>query len=237
MTNIDISQENINTIFSRFEDELHQLDNIWNTHQGNAETGYFEGQLAYALIREYKPKTIFAIGPNCGFDLYPLALAMQNNGNLFENESGQVYTFEKDKEILNILTKNLRNAKIEDVTKVIYGDFRFTSLDILKEMSRKEEKIDLLWIDNGHEYYTAEWYIANLFPHVKSLVFVHDMTYGTPNPFDEKHIIFDFLNKYPYPNILLKDCYKNTTTKIKKRDGPGGSANSGIWIDMTPKGW
>ncbi len=232
MTNIDISQDNINDIFFRFESELYQLEQLWNSHSGGAETGYFEGQLAYTLVREYKPKIIFAIGPNCGFDLYPLALAMKNNG------TGRIYTFEKDKKVLDILTKNLENAKLTDIVTIIPGDFRFTSIDILKEMEKIDiEKIDILWIDNGHEYYIAKWYIANLFSYVKDLVFVHDMTYGTPNSFDEKHVVFEFLKEYPYPSILLRDCYKNTPTKVKKREGPGGSANSGIWIDMSQKGW
>lgn len=228
MNEIDIFQQNINSLFSKYKDEFYQLEDIWKYHIGGAEIGYFESQLAYVLVREYKPEVIFEIGPNCGFSTYPLALGIKNNGY------GKMYSFEKDNSVIDILTKNLENAKLEDIVTIISGDYRFTSIDIVKSV----EKIDVLWIDNGHDFYTAKWYIANLFSHVKQLVFVHDMTYGTPNPFDEKHIVSEFLKKYPYPNILLRDYFKNTKTEnIEKRDGPGGSANSGIWIDMTQKGW
>lgn len=227
MTNIDIYQDNINIIFSRYENELYQFEQLWKSHNGGAEIGYFESQLAYVLLREYKPKVVFEIGPNCGFSTYPLALALKNNG------FGKMYNFEKDNSVLETLTKNLENAKLADIVTIIPGDYRFTSIDIVKSV----KKIDVLWIDNGHDFYTAKWYIDNLFSYVKQLVFVHDMTYGTPNSFDEKHIVFEFLKKYPYPNVLLRDYFKNTNTKnIEKRDGPGGSANSGIWIDMSQKG-
>lgn len=230
MTNIDISQENINTIFLRFKNELPQLELLWQNHNGQAETGYFEGKLTYVLIREYKPEIIFEFGPNYGFSTYPLALAVRNNG------FGKIYSFEKDVTIIDTLARNLEKAKLKDLVTIVPGDIRDTSPNILKDIG----KIDILFVDNGHEDYMAEWYIPNLFPHVKQLAFVHDMTYGTPNPQDEKHVVFEFLNKNPkYPNVLVKDYYNNTikdyyyNTIIERKDGPGGSANSGIWIDMS----
>lgn len=230
---VDLSQENRNIMFEMFKSELPQLMEIQNKHPGptlaadghSAGTGYFEGWLAYVLLRCVKPKVVFELGPMYGFATYSLALAVKNNG------VGKVYTFESAPHRAEALGKNMENAGLQDWVHIVCGMFENESLPLLKQVGGK---IDVLFCDDGHGDLQPKWYIPNLFPHVTQLVFVHDMTYGTPHPEgkDEKTVIFDFLRVHPeYQNFLVKDYYPQCPLP-EKREGPGGSANSGIWIKL-----
>lgn len=227
----DLSPESRQQILRKFGEETHQLDEYWRNHKGEALTGYFEGQLAYCFARAFKCETIFELGPKHGWSTYPLALAIKNNGK------GKVYSFESSPEYFQITKENLERAKLIEYVHLVNADFKIASLPIAEKLGR----IDMLFTDNGHDDISPLWYIPNLFPLVKHLVFVHDMTYGTPNPTDEKTVVFNFLKEHPkYQNFLVRDYLPTNDLghRINEHDkqlagiSTGGSCNSGIWIKM-----
>jgi len=229
----DLSPESRWQILRKFGEETHQLDKYWKQHKGEALTGFFEGQLAYCFARAFKCETIFEIGPKHGWSTYPLALAIKNNGK------GKVYSFENLPEAFQITKKNLERTNLLEYVHLMNEDFKLASLPIAEELSG----IDMLFVDNGHDDLSPLWYIPNLFPLVKHLVFVHDMTYGTPHQEgkDEKTVISNFLKEHPeHQSFLVKDYVLTNDIghRINEHDkqltgiSTGGSCNTGIWIKI-----
>lgn len=223
---LNFSHEGRNTLLRKYQGEMTQIDNCWAVHQGRKETGYFEGKMAYAYVRETMAEVVFEAGPWHGFSTYPLALGVKNNG------AGKVYSFESNQGYLEVAIKNIERAGLSEYVEFILGGFIETSPPILK----KVKEIDIFYQDSSHDGYFAEWYIANIFPHVKYLVFVHDMTYGSTCtelgvPPNERFVIEKFLGEHPeYQYFRMKDYFPHNS--VEKRRGPGGSANSGVWIKM-----
>lgn len=225
---IDFSNEGRNTLLLKYKDEMSEIDKCYGTHEGTKETGYFEGKMAYAYIRELKPEVVWEAGPWHGFSTYPLALGVKNNG------IGKVYSFESNSEYLEGAIKNIEKAGLSEYVEFVLGRFQDTALGVLE----KVKKIDIFYQDSSHDGFFAEWYIKNILPYVTYLVFIHDQTYGSPYtiygpdyPPDEKAIIGKFLGNHPeYEFWLVKDYFPHNP--VEKRRGPGGSANSGIWIKI-----
>lgn len=129
------------------------------TNHAQMLVGNDEGLFLNAFVKCVKAKRVLEIGTFTGYSLICLADGVCNN--LKESgEDGTVDALEINRELEYIIAEGLQRAKVEEITRVSFGDAK----DLLPRLN-KENQYDVVFIDaNKREY--AEYYNL-LFPLVK----------------------------------------------------------------------
>ena len=139
-------------------------------HKAGHSVGFgdYEGEIAYAIIRETKPNLIYEISPAAGYSTNYILSA------LTKNQSGKLQSFELLDKIYGIPTKevilgNLIPDADSSRIEVITGDV--TS----KKLSGTP---NFLLLDSCHEAWFAEWYIQELIDRVQGWVMIQDIVFS-----------------------------------------------------------
>ena len=130
--------------------------------------GDYEGEIAYAIIRETKPNLVYEISPAAGYSTNYILSA------LTKNQSGKLQSFELLDKIYGIPTKevilgNLIPEADSSRIEVITGDVT------LKKLSGTA---NFLLLDSCHEAWFAEWYIQELIDRVQGWVMIQDIAFS-----------------------------------------------------------
>ena len=148
--------------------------------------GDYEGEIAYAIIRETKPNLVYEISPAAGYSTNYILSA------LTKNQSGKLQSFELLDKIYGIPTKevilgNLIPEADSSRIEVITGDV--TS----KKLSGTP---NFLLLDSCHEAWFAEWYIQELIDRVQGWVMIQDIVFSDRiEKTGEASVVLDWLAK------------------------------------------
>ena len=127
----------------------------------------FEGEILYCLIRDRKPNLFYEISPDCGYSTIYISSAFKRN------KFGEIISFEIEPTKFNLKTEDLIRKNIREFEypkhKIIIGD--------VTETIKGKSKPDMVLIDSCHESWFAKWYLSNLFPLVKDLIFLQDIVF------------------------------------------------------------
>lgn len=150
-------------------------------------------EILYALLREYKPRSVIEYGTRYGGCTVTILSALFRNKKPF-----RFYPFEKDKDSRKRTMKNLRRVfrkKIE-----VYGA-------IEDDFHKLPEFLDFGFIDHNHQADTTLFFLGGVLPKFESngLIGIHDWENG---PFDESKIIDAIYSYLP----LRKFYWTNTET-------------------------
>jgi hypothetical protein len=117
-----------------------------------------EVEMLYLLIRKNKPQHIVEMSPCHGWSTSWMLNAVN------DNKLGKVFSYDVVDWSKKYLPESLKRNWI-----FVQGDVRTTIKDI--------EEIDFLFVDSEHTKKLAEWYIKNIFPHLKNgtVVAIHDV--------------------------------------------------------------
>ncbi|MEJ3657420.1 class I SAM-dependent methyltransferase [Actinomycetes bacterium KLBMP 9759] len=122
-----------------------------------------EAEITYLKLRELRPETVMELGTFHGWSTTWLLSALR------DNETGHLHSFDK---IHNVV----RNVPME-----LAGDrWTFVSGDVRANLAEVPAAVDYLFVDADHGRRFARWYLANLFPLMRSgtPVSVHDVYRG-----------------------------------------------------------
>ena len=101
-------------------------------------SGHPQGLLLELIATIKKPMYILEVGTFVGYSTICLARGLQENGRLI--------TIEKNKELENLITKNLKNAGVEDKVLTLFGD----AMELIPELPYS---FDLAFIDADKIHY------------------------------------------------------------------------------------
>jgi predicted O-methyltransferase YrrM len=178
MHNLHYAGYNALDLYAKYDSELANLNKKLRPHfyamQSRRETtafGEIEGEMLYMLIRESKPEIVFEVSPDCGWSTNYIMAALTKNGQ------GNLHTFElmatkRGRPTVDVIRGN--QLKDWDLNRlhIHLGDALETT-----PMIGSDQPIDFLLIDSNHDDWFAKWYIENLIPRVKGIVFVQDIAF------------------------------------------------------------
>ena len=191
------------------------------TNHAQMLVGKDEGLFLNSFVKCVNAKRVLEIGTFTGYSLICLADAVLHNGGVF------VDALEINQELEYIIAEGMQRAKVEEITRVSFGDARDLLQKIAKErtaakashaFSNEEkcgrEKYDVVFIDaNKREY--AEYYNL-VFPLVKVGGYIladNVLWYGKVNCRDKKTAgIIEF-------NSLVENDTRVSKMLYKIRDG------------------
>lgn len=148
----------INELAVQLRTKLHQIEE----HSGIAFSDV-EGELAYMIIRETKPDTVFEISPWNGWSTNYLLGAVSRNG------TGEVHAFEI-KDLETVIRANQLEAWDQHRLHVHVGDARDT-------VGVVPDQINFLLLDSCHEAWFADWYATKIFPRVNGTILIQDIAF------------------------------------------------------------
>lgn len=116
----------------------------------------------YSMIREYKPRSILAIGTWMGGSTNVIMKALLKNKLPFKYVASELL------DDMRLTTANTCFQENNIVPEMIG--------DITKNIDKVPEEIDFLFHDSDHDRDTTDWVLNNIFPRLKkgALVIFHD---------------------------------------------------------------
>ena len=142
-----------------------------------------------------KPKKLFyEISPDCGYSTIYISSAFK------KNKIGKIVSFEIEPVKFKINTEKLIRKNIEEYAypnhKIVIGDVTQTIKD--------KPNPDMVLIDSCHEAWFAKWYLRNLVPKVKDLIFLQDIVfYDRVEYSGEAETVLKFLEKKNFISLGL----------------------------------
>ena len=141
-------------IINAVKQYAHELPDMRTPEWG--QFWYYEGAIAYSLIRASNSKYIVELGTYRGTSTKYLGLAALKTG-------GTVYTYDIDNKLVDEVAK----PYCEGLPIV------FKTMDVMKV---KYNIMDFLLIDfNHHDLEVPKWYIKELLPKVRDWICIHDI--------------------------------------------------------------
>jgi predicted O-methyltransferase YrrM len=141
-----------------------------------------EAELTYLLIRDRRPESVVEISPFRGWSTTWILRALR------DNDKGTLVSFD--------LIEHARRfvpAELAEPWVLITGDVRDKAPDI-------PDQIDYLFLDSDHRRAFAEWYLAELVPHLApdAMVSVHDVFHGRgpSRGSGEARVVLDWLDRW-----------------------------------------
>lgn len=122
-----------------------------------------EAELTYLYLRELRPTTVMELGTFHGWSTTWILSALRDNG------TGTLHSFDR---IDNVL-RNVPAALAD-------GRWTFVRGDVQKTLDLVPPDVDFLFVDADHGRRFGRWYLAHLFPLMRSgtPVSVHDVFHG-----------------------------------------------------------
>jgi predicted O-methyltransferase YrrM len=122
-----------------------------------------EAELTYLYLRELRPATVMELGTFHGWSTTWILSALRDNG------TGTLHSFDR---IDNVV----RNIPAE----LTAGRWSFVRGDVQKTLDAVPRGVDYLFVDADHGRRFGRWYLAHLFPLIRSgtPVSVHDVFHG-----------------------------------------------------------
>ena len=121
------------------------------------------------------------------------------------NGAKYCYFVDNNKESINTINKNIRNLNIQDKTKIVLSDWE----KILNELSQKEIKFDLIFIDPPYNYDVYEKLLEKLI----TLDILNDN-----GLIILEHHNLKFKDKYNKLTLYKEKKYGNKSVNIYKKD-------------------
>lgn len=185
-------------LYRKYSEELVELsEQMARKYVAMLEAGYgtvvadIEGELLYLLVREYRPELIYEISPNAGFSTNYLLAAATRNG------TGRMEGFEIIPEFFGIPVEQVIRSNLIDLCDgsryhVNVGDARVTVPERLRH-----ESPDFTFIDSCHDDFFAEFYVKELLPRCRKIVFAQDICHFDPRPehSTEAYYLLSFLQE------------------------------------------
>jgi len=168
-----ISRSYIFKIYQKYSNELllitkklrHRYEII--NKKSRATFSDFEGEILYCLIRDRKPKIFYEISPDCGYSSIYITSAFRKNG------LGKILSFE--------IEPYKFSQKTEELIKNNLDGFDYKNHDIIigdvTKTHKRYQNPDMVLIDSCHEKWFAKWYLRELFPKTKDLIFLQDIVF------------------------------------------------------------
>lgn len=144
------------------------LEKYWKPANYNFSDESFEHRfestssaMMYALIREYKPKNVVALGTSYGGSTLIITAALLANKKKYKYIAAEKEDDLREKTRYHVMQKY-------HVAPKLIGD--------LTKYKKYPEEIDFLFHDTNHDRETTEWVFKNIMPKVKkgALVIFHD---------------------------------------------------------------
>ena len=168
-----IDLEYLLRIYKKYSFELQQITEKISLSFSKINKNYratfsdFEGEILYCLIRDRKPKLFYEISPDCGYSTIYISSAFK------KNKYGEIISFEIEPFKFN---KNTEELIRENIKEYAYSKHRIIIGDVTQTIKDKPNP-DMILIDSCHESWFARWYLKNLFPKVKDLIFLQDIVF------------------------------------------------------------
>ena len=201
-----ISRSYIFKIYKKYSNELllltkklrHRYEII--NKKSRATFSDFEGEILYCLIRDRKPKIFYEISPDCGYSSIYITSAFRKNG------LGKILSFEIEPYKFSQKTEELIKNNIEGFN---YKNHDIIIGDVTKTHKRYQNP-DMVLIDSCHEKWFAKWYLKELFPKTKDLIFLQDIVFFDRMEYSgEAEETLKFLKKKNYLSLGLLEKEKN----------------------------
>ncbi len=204
-------------IYKKYSNELQEITKKISLSFSKVNKSYratfsdFEGEILYCLIRDRKPKLFYEISPDCGYSTIYISSAFK------KNKTGEIVSFEIEPVKFKINTEELIRKNIEEYAypnhKIVIGDVTQTIKD--------RPNPDMVLIDSCHEAWFAEWYLRNLVPKVKDLIFLQDIVfYDRVEYSGEARTVLKFLENKNFISLGLverTESFRNINNLFPKR--------------------
>lgn len=122
-----------------------------------------EAELTYLHLRELRPATVMELGAFHGWSTTWILSALRDNG------TGRLHSFDRIDNVVRTVPSDLAQ-----------GRWTFVQGDVQKTLDAVPNDVDHLFVDADHGRRFGRWYLANLFPLMRSgtPVSVHDVFHG-----------------------------------------------------------
>lgn len=122
-----------------------------------------EAELTYLHLRELRPATVMELGTFHGWSTTWILSALRDNG------TGTLHSFDR----IDNVVRNVPTALAD-------GRWTFVQGDVQKALDLVPPDVDFLFVDADHGRRFGRWYLAHLFPLMRSgtTVSVHDVFHG-----------------------------------------------------------
>ncbi len=193
-----------------------RLRQVYHHMQARGESAVFgdvEGELAYLLIRAWRPAVVVEMSPDCGWSTNYLLAALTANGH------GTLHSFEIEplkngRPTEEVIRENLHPDWDRPRLSLRIGDAR----RLVDEWPRT---IDFLFIDSCHEADFADWYMARVFPRVRGPVLVHDVAFRDRlEASGEADHLWSWAGRERIPLVLAGLAEMDPWLREKRRDIP-----------------
>ncbi len=161
-----LNTDTIIALYDKYQSDLLQVKNgLRQFCDENWPKGYrpqmcdIELELIYMFIREIKPDNIVEFSPCHGYSTTWLLNALDKNDN------GKLFSFDLIDNSKKYVPPNLQER------------WAFIQGDVKENLDKFPEQVDYLFIDSDHSAEFCRWYIENVFPLIRSEVYVnvHDI--------------------------------------------------------------
>lgn len=195
-----ISKDYILKIYKKYSNELLSLTNKLRKRyelinkKSRATFSDFEGEILYCLIRDRKPEIFYEISPDCKYSSLYITSAFR------KNNFGKILSFEIEPYKFSQKTEELIRNNLDGFD---YKNHDIIIGDVLK--THKEHKNpDMVLIDSCHEKWFAKWYLKELFPKTKDIIFLQDIVFIDRMEYSgEAEETLKFLKKKNYISLGL----------------------------------
>lgn len=217
----DIDQDLVEKLYEKYADQLRAV----KTEQRalldadptmKAQLDDLEAEITYLWLRDRQPSVVVEIGCLHGWSTSWILRALRDNGQ------GTLCSYD------------IHDGAVRHVPRQLAdGRWRFSAGDVRQAVADIPEP-DYLFIDAAHSARFARWYIADLFPHVRSgtPVSVHDVFHGArPWPFTEGAVLLDWLRttdrRFYTASAAREPAVNRRLREVRKDLGVAGRVHTG----------